>query len=123
MKCCTTKSAHPAFVKIDFEGNVVLSTGEYGVNKAGFVIQAAVYAARHDAFCVARTHTAAGMEISALECGLLPISQTSMRFYQIAYHDFDGMAEDHAIGQKIAADAQLHDSTQTRSARLRPHSG
>jgi ribulose-5-phosphate 4-epimerase/fuculose-1-phosphate aldolase len=97
-----------SLVKIDLEGNVVLSTGEYGVNKAGFVIHAAVHAARHDAFCVAHTHTAAGMAISALECGLLPISQTSMRFYQIAYHEFDDMAEDHAIGQKIAADLGMH---------------
>ena len=97
-----------SLIKIDLDGNVVLSTGEYGVNKAGFVIHAAVHAARKDAFCVAHTHTAAGMAVSALACGLLPISQTCMRFYHVAYHDFDGMAEDHAIGQKIAADLGEH---------------
>lgn len=93
-----------SLIKIDMKGNVVISTGEYGVNRAGFVIHAAVHSARADAFCVAHTHTAAGQAISALKCGLLPISQTSMRFLHVAYHDFDGLAEDESIGRKIVAD-------------------
>jgi ribulose-5-phosphate 4-epimerase/fuculose-1-phosphate aldolase len=98
-----------SLIKIDLKGNVVLSTGEYGVNRAGFVIHAAVHAARQDAFCVAHTHTAAGQAISALKCGLLPISQTSMRFLHVAYHDFDGLAEDESIGRKIVDDLGEHD--------------
>ena len=53
---------------------------DYQVNKAGFVIHSAVHMARHDAACVAHTHTPAGMAVSAMECGLLPLAQTSMRF-------------------------------------------
>ncbi|WP_354001641.1 class II aldolase/adducin family protein [Caenimonas aquaedulcis] len=98
-----------SLIKIDLEGQVVLSTGEYGVNRAGFVIHAAIHAARPDAFCVAHTHTAAGMAVSALKCGLLPVSQTSMRFLHAAYHDFDGLAENEAIGRKIVADLGDHD--------------
>ena len=37
------------------------------------------------------THTPAGMAISSLQCGLLPINQTSMRFLKIAYHDYMGV--------------------------------
>ena len=31
------------------------------------------------------------MAVSALECGLLPITQTSMRFLKIGYHDYQGV--------------------------------
>jgi hypothetical protein len=49
--------------------------------------------AKHDMDCVAHTHTPAGMAVSAMECGLLPLAQTSMRFLHIAYHDFEGIAD------------------------------
>jgi ribulose-5-phosphate 4-epimerase/fuculose-1-phosphate aldolase len=32
------------------------------------------------------------MAVSAMECGVLPIAQSSMRFTDIAYHDFEGVA-------------------------------
>jgi ribulose-5-phosphate 4-epimerase/fuculose-1-phosphate aldolase len=31
------------------------------------------------------------MAVSSLECGLLPITQTAMRFLKIAYHDYEGV--------------------------------
>jgi ribulose-5-phosphate 4-epimerase/fuculose-1-phosphate aldolase len=31
------------------------------------------------------------MAVSALECGLLPITQTAMRFLKIGYHDYQGV--------------------------------
>ena len=31
------------------------------------------------------------MAVSAMECGLLPLAQTSMRFAKIAYHDYEGV--------------------------------
>jgi ribulose-5-phosphate 4-epimerase/fuculose-1-phosphate aldolase len=83
-----------SLIKIDVDGNVLFNATDYGVNKAGFVIHSAVHMARHDAACVAHTHTPAGMAVSAMECGLLPLAQTSMRFVHIAYHDFEGIADD-----------------------------
>jgi hypothetical protein len=63
------------------------------VNKAGFVIHSAVHMGRKDLHCVMHTHTVAGMAISALDCGLLPLNQSAMRWYnRIAYHDFEGIA-------------------------------
>ena len=31
------------------------------------------------------------MAVSALDCGLLPITQTAMRFLKIGYHDYQGV--------------------------------
>lgn len=81
-------------VKIDIEGNIVQDT-PYTINPAGFVIHSAIHAARADAICVIHTHTVAGIAVSCLEEGLLPLSQKSMRFYnRIAYHDYEGKADD-----------------------------
>ncbi len=55
------------------------------------MIHGAIHRARHEIACVIHTHTWAGMAVSALECGLLPISQTAMRFLKIGYHDYQGV--------------------------------
>src|SRR6266581_2438423 len=59
--------------------------------KAGYVIHSAVHAARPDVYCVIHTHTWATMAVSSLECGLLPMTQTAMRFLKISYHDYCGV--------------------------------
>src|SRR5213594_2864004 len=80
------------FVKLDLAGNVLFNPTEYDINKAGYVVHSCIHAARHEVDCVIHTHTIAGMAVSAMECGLLPIAQTSMRFAKIAYHDYEGVA-------------------------------
>jgi ribulose-5-phosphate 4-epimerase/fuculose-1-phosphate aldolase len=79
-------------VKLDLDGNVLFNPTEFGFNKAGYVIHSAIHGARHDVDCVIHTHTIAGMAVSAMKCGLLPLAQTSMRFAKIAYHDYQGVA-------------------------------
>ena len=63
----------------DLDGKILRSpdfgTLKYGVNKAGYVIHAAVHAARPDVACVIHTHSWASMAVSSLECGLLPITR------------------------------------------------
>src|SRR5882724_4236611 len=76
-------------IKVDHDGNTIFNASDYGLNAAGFVIHSAIHMARHDVDCVAHTHTPAGMAVSAMECGLLPLAQTSMRFVHLAYHDFE----------------------------------
>src|SRR5678816_209712 len=80
--------------KIDHDGNIVLKPAlDYGINVAGYVIHSAIHAARHDVDCVTHTHTRAGMAISAMKCGLLPLNQTAIRFHgHIGYHDYEGPA-------------------------------
>jgi len=80
------------FIKVDLAGDILLNPTELGINKAGFVIHGAIHGARHDVDCVIHTHTIAGMAVSAMKCGLLPIAQTSMRFAKIGYHDYEGVA-------------------------------
>ena len=94
-----------SLVKIDFDGKVVLDSGTgYGVNHAGFVIHSAVHRGRHDAGCVIHTHSPAGMAVSALKCGLLPLTQNAMFFGEIAYHDYEGPAVDLDEQQRLIAD-------------------
>ena len=87
-----------SLIKIDIDGNILLKPDfgalDYGINKAGYVIHGAIHKARHDVACVIHTHTWAGMALSALDCGVLPISQTSMRFLRIGYHDYQGVVLD-----------------------------
>ena len=99
-----------SLIKIDIDGNVLLNATEYGVNGAGFVIHSAIHATRHDAECVAHTHTPAGMAVSAMECGLLPIAQTTMRFLEVAYHEFEGIADDGEERHRLVADLGNHDA-------------
>lgn len=75
------------------------------VNPAGFTIHSAVHMARPDAGCVMHTHTVAGMALSALTCGLLPLSQHALLFYDaIGYHDYEGVADDLAERERLVAD-------------------
>lgn len=81
-----------SLVKVDMGCNK-LSPSEFPVNPAGFTIHSAIHAVRHDAHCVMHTHTKAGVAVSALESGLLPISQHSTFVVNnVAYHDYEGLA-------------------------------
>ncbi len=85
-------------IKLDHDGKVLYKPdfGElgYGLNKPGFILHSAVHIARPEVSCVIHTHTPAGLAVSSLACGLLPINQTSMRFLKIAYHDYMGVVLD-----------------------------
>lgn len=81
-----------SMIKIDVEGRILFNATDYGINKAGYVIHSAIHKARPDVECIIHTHSLAGMSVSAMKVGLLPIAQSSMRFLDIAYHDFEGVA-------------------------------
>jgi ribulose-5-phosphate 4-epimerase/fuculose-1-phosphate aldolase len=94
-----------SLVKIDFDGDTVLDSGTgYGINQAGFVIHSAVHRGRPDVSCVIHTHSPAGMAVSALKCGLLPLTQNAMFFGSIAYHDYEGPAIDLDEQQRLVSD-------------------
>lgn len=94
-----------SLLKIDHEGNILAKPDfgslDYGVNRAGFVIHSAIHMAKPEIACVMHTHTWAGMAVSTMECGLLPNTQTSMRFAKISYHDYDGVVIDTASRQAL----------------------
>ena len=95
-----------SLIKIDLEGRTVLQPDhDYSVNAAGYVIHSAVHSARHDAHCVIHTHTRAGTAVSALADGLLPLSQTAMRFAgHLAYHDYEGPAFNRGERERLVVD-------------------
>src|SRR5512145_2393439 len=80
-------------VKIDWDGRILDDPLGMGVNEAGFVIHSCVHKARPEVSCVIHTHTRAGVAVSAMKCGLLPISQHAMMIQaNVAYHDYEGIA-------------------------------
>ena len=82
-------------IKVDLAGNILSKPDfgalDYGINRAGYVIHSAVHEARPEVGCVIHTHSWASMAVSALDCGLLPITQTAMRFLKIGYHEYQGV--------------------------------
>lgn len=97
------------FIKIDHAGETLFNPTPYGVNRAGFVIHSAVHEARADVDCVIHTHTIAGMAVSAMKCGLMPLAQTSMRFAKLAYHDYEGIALNLDEQARLIADLGDHE--------------
>ena len=94
-----------SLVKVDLEGAVLAADRENqtywnslnhgGINPAGFVIHSAIFAAREDIHCVLHTHSRYGTAVSLLECGLLPVSQFALQYYdRVAYHDYEGVSLD-----------------------------
>jgi len=98
-------------VRIDMDGNVVEDSDKSSrdVNAAGFTIHSAIHMARPDLFCVAHTHSSAGIAVSAMTEGLLPLSQHAMKFYnRIAYHDYEGIALDLNERDRLVRDLGQH---------------
>ncbi|PKU41912.1 alpha-adducin isoform x2 [Limosa lapponica baueri] len=82
-------------VKINIQGDVVdRGSTNLGVNQAGFTLHSAIYAARPDVKCIVHIHTPAGAAVSAMKCGLLPISPEALSLGEVAYHDYHGILVD-----------------------------
>ena len=75
-------------IKVDFSGNVI--SGNYPYNDAGHAIHSAVLKARPDINVALHSHTRAGTAVSAMGCGLLPLSQQANEIASlVCYHRYD----------------------------------
>ncbi|XP_066488610.1 alpha-adducin isoform X4 [Tiliqua scincoides] len=84
-----------SLVKINIQGDVVdRGSTNLGVNQAGFTLHSAIYSARPDIKCIVHIHTPAGAAVSAMKCGLLPISPEALSLGEVAYHDYHGILVD-----------------------------
>jgi ribulose-5-phosphate 4-epimerase/fuculose-1-phosphate aldolase len=93
-----------SLVKIDLDGTVVLDNG-HPVNTAGFTIHSAVHMARDDAHAVMHLHTDAGVAVSCMETGLLPLNQTALFICDdVAHHEYEGVALHLAERERLIAD-------------------
>lgn len=92
-----------SLVKIDIDGNK-LDGSDYPVNLAGFTQHSVFHRHLPDAHCIAHTHTTAGMAVSSLEGGLLPVNFYAASFIgQLAYHDFEGVTVRAEEGERLIA--------------------
>src|SRR3546814_13041451 len=74
--------------------------------------------ARPDINAAFHTHIPACVAVANQECGLLPVSQSSMRFWDdVGYHDYQGITED--LGEREAIARNLGD----RNVLLMRHHG
>ena len=74
-------------IKVDFDGNVI--DGGYPYNEAGHAIHTAMLKARPDVNVVLHSHTRAGMAVSCMSCGLLPLTQQANEVRDLlCYHDY-----------------------------------
>ena len=101
-----------SLVKIDVEGNILWKPDtSYGINKSGYVIHGAIHRARPDVKCIIHTHTRAGMAVASMQCGLLPLTQTGMRFVgHLGYHAYEGPAIDLAERERLVRDLGEHNA-------------
>ncbi len=79
---------------VNFDGTI-LEGSEYQYNKTGYVIHGTIYKARPDLNAIFHLHTHAGIAVSAMKKGLMPISQWALHFYgKLSYHDYNSLALD-----------------------------
>jgi ribulose-5-phosphate 4-epimerase/fuculose-1-phosphate aldolase len=97
-----------SLVEVDRDGCIVEENG-HPVNPAGIVIHGAIQAARPEVACVLHTHTRAGIAVSCLKDGLLPINQAALLFHgRLGYHDYEGVALDEDEGPRLVRDLADH---------------
>ena len=80
-------------LEVNYEGKIISGKGK--INDTGFIIHSAIHKNRDDINCVMHTHSRAGLAISCLEEGLIPMIQDAAIFHnRISYHDWEGMSVD-----------------------------
>ncbi|XP_062933998.1 beta-adducin isoform X1 [Cynocephalus volans] len=86
-----------SLIKVNVLGEVVEKGSScFPVDTTGFCLHSAIYAARPDVRCVIHLHTPATAAVSAMKCGLLPVSHNSLLVGDMAYYDFNGEMEQEA---------------------------
>ena len=74
-------------IKVDFDGNLI--DGDHAYNEAGHAIHTAVLRARPDVNVALHSHTRAGMAVSCMREGLLPLTQQANEIRDLlCYHDY-----------------------------------
>ncbi len=81
-------------LKVSLEGEV-LEGSEYQYNKTGYFIHGNIYKVRSDISSIFHFHTPASVAVSSMQCGLLPISQWALHFYErVSYHNYGSLVLD-----------------------------
>ncbi|XP_075063538.1 beta-adducin isoform X2 [Mixophyes fleayi] len=82
-------------VKVNILGEMVeVGSSSFEVETCDFSLHSAIYSARPDVKCIIQLHTAATTAVSAMKCGLLPISHDALLAGEAVYFDFNGDMEE-----------------------------
>ncbi|XP_060762787.1 beta-adducin isoform X1 [Neoarius graeffei] len=82
-------------VKVNILGNVIeQGSTTLGVDVSAFNLHSAIYSARPDVRCLLHLHTPATAAVSAMKCGLLPLSHEALLVGEVAYYDYNGVMEE-----------------------------
>ncbi|KAJ8248083.1 hypothetical protein GJAV_G00238080 [Gymnothorax javanicus] len=82
-------------VKVNILGEVVdQGSTALSIDPFGFSPHSAIYSMRPDVRCVVHIHTPATAAVSAMKCGLLPISQEALVLGDVAYYGYQGSLEE-----------------------------
>ncbi len=81
-------------MRMDLDGNVLENPTGAMLNPAGFGVHSAVLGGRADAMCAIHLHSRDGVAVSALQEGLLPLSQNALNIWgDVAYHAYEGVVD------------------------------
>lgn len=97
-----------ALLKVSLGGEI-LEGEESHYNQTGYVIHGNIYKKRPDINAIFHLHTVSGVAVSAMACGLLPLSQFALHFYGgLAYHPYDSLTlEQDRQGENLGKDLGL----------------
>nr|XP_061804377.1 beta-adducin-like isoform X2 [Nerophis lumbriciformis] len=83
-----------SLVKVNILGEMVeKGSTNLGVDTEKFSLHSAIYSARPDARCLLHLHTPATAAVSAMKCGLLPLSHEALLVGDVAYYEYNGVME------------------------------
>uniref|UniRef100_A0A3Q1ILM2 Class II aldolase/adducin N-terminal domain-containing protein n=1 Tax=Anabas testudineus TaxID=64144 RepID=A0A3Q1ILM2_ANATE len=84
-----------SLVKVNILGEVVeKGSTSLSVDTEKFSLHSAIYSARPDVRCLFHLHTPATAAVSAMKCGLLPLSHEALLVGDVAYYDYNGVMEE-----------------------------
>ncbi|XP_018617915.2 beta-adducin isoform X2 [Scleropages formosus] len=84
-----------SLTKVNVLGEVVeRGSTALGIDTDGFSLHSAIYSARPDVRCLLHLHTPATAAVSAMKCGLLPLSHEALLVGEVAYFDYNGVMEE-----------------------------
>ena len=91
-------------IRVNFDGEVL--SGDCPYNDAGHAIHTAILKARPDVNAVLHSHTRAGMAVSCMQCGLLPLTQQANEISGLVCTHPYGIATDNeqecrALGESL----------------------
>lgn len=72
------------------------------------MLHSAIHSARPDLKAIIHIHHPPCVAVSAMKCGLLPVSQEAAIVGEVSYHDYNGLLVDPADRDSIARSLGIH---------------